>query len=197
MKKIYFLLITIILSGTVFNARAQSGFSDILQTSPENATKLLTAYGQPLFKGFGVGMNSGWTNTAKTKKLLHFELRITATGAFTPVSDKTFDVTKIGLSNGVGPKDPNQTIAPTIGGERGNDGPVMNIYDTHHNKVDEFTLPSGKLPLIPSPQVQLTVGLLQNTDITLRMIPKIDFGGDVGSVSMIGFGLKHDLTQYM
>ncbi len=29
------------------------------------------------------------------------------------------------------------------------------------------------------------------------MIPKIDFCGDVGSVSMIGFGVKHDLTQYM
>ncbi len=39
-----------------------------------------------LFKGFGNGLNGGWTNTAKTKKLLHFELRITATGAFTPAS---------------------------------------------------------------------------------------------------------------
>jgi len=180
-----------------YKAAAQGGFSDIIKVSPGDATKLVQAYGDPLFKGFGVGMNSGWANTAKTKKLLHFELRITASGAFTPASDKSFDVTKIGLSDAVGPKDPNQTIAPTIGGERSNDGPVMNIYDEHHNKVDEFTLPPGKLPVIPSPQVQLTLGLVQNTDITVRAIPKINFGSDVGSVSMIGFGLKHDLTQYM
>src|ERR1700743_1083257 len=197
MKKLYIPLIAFMLLVPAFKATAQGGFSDIIKVSPGDATKLVQAYGDPLFKGFGVGMNSGWTNTAKTKKLLHFELRITATGAFTPVSDKTFDVTKIGLSDGVGPKNSSQTIAPTIGGERGSDGPVMNIYDANHNKVEEFTLPSGKLPLIPSPQVQLTLGLVQNTDITVRAIPKIDFGGDVGSVSMIGFGIKHDLTQYM
>src|ERR1700712_3490475 len=127
MKKIYFLLITIILSGTVFNARAQSGFSDILQTSPENATKLLTAYGQPLFKGFGVGMNSGWANTAKTKKLLHFELRVTATAAFTPPSDQTFDVTKIGLSNNVRPASGQSPIAQTFAGNKDVSGPDMEI----------------------------------------------------------------------
>ncbi len=197
MKKRYTLFITFMLLAPAFKAHAQGGFSDIIKVSPGDATKLIQAYGDPLFKGFGVGMNSGWTNTAKTKKLLHFELRITASGAFTPNSDKSFDVTKLGLSDGVGPKDPNQTIAPTIGGERNNDGPVMNIYDAQHIKVNEFTLPSGKLPVIPSPQVQLTVGLVQNTDVTVRLIPNTKFGTEVGSVNMIGFGLKHDLTQYM
>jgi len=196
MKKIYVILIAALLLTPALCASAQGGFSDIIKVSPGDATKLVQAYGDPLFKGIGVGMNSGWANTAKAKKLLHFDLRFTATGAFTLVQDKTFDVTKIGLSNGVGPTDPNQTITPTIGGERSNDGPSMNIYDANHHKIDEFTLPSSKLPLIPSPQVQLTVGLVKSTDVTMRFIPKIDFGSDVGSVSMIGFGIKHDLTQY-
>jgi len=194
MKKLYFLLTAALLIFLVPGAKAQSGFSDLIKSSPENATKLIGAYGQPLFKGFGVGMNSGWTNTAKTKKLLHFDLRITATAAFTPMADKTFDVTKIGLSSNVTPADPNQTIAQTIGGDKNTNGPTLNINSNGHT-VSQFTLPSGKLPVIPSPQVQLTVGLVQNTDVTLRLIPKISIGS-AGSVSMIGFGVKHDLMQY-
>jgi hypothetical protein len=197
MKKIYPLLLAVGLIFMAMATQAQDGFSDIIRVSPGDATKLINAYGQPLFKGFGVGMNSGWANTAKTKKLLHFDLRITASAAFTPTADKSFDVTKIGLSNNVGPADANNTIAPTIGGERSTDGPVMNIYDEDHNKVSQFTLPSGKLSVIPTPQLQLTVGLVQNTDLTIRAVPKTSFGSDVGSVSMIGFGIKHDLCQYL
>ena len=196
MKKLYPLLLTAILFIAVFKADAQSGFSDIVKVSPADATKLLTAYGEPLFKGFGVGMNGGWANTAKVKKLLHFDLRITASAAFTPQSDKSFDVTKIGLSNGVTPADPNQTIAPTIGGERSTEGPLMNINDQNGNKISSFNLPKGFLPVIPMPQVQLTVGVGARTDLTVRYIPNIKVGNDVGSVNMVGFGLKHDLTRY-
>ena len=99
MKKLYTVFIALLLLSPAFKAKAQGGFSDIIKVSPGDATKLVQAYGDPLFKGFGVGMNSGWANTAKPKKLLHVELRITATAAFTPTSDKTFDVTKIGLSS--------------------------------------------------------------------------------------------------
>jgi hypothetical protein len=195
MKRSCPLLIAIILTITSLRASAQNGFSDLIKSGPGDATKLLNAYAEPLFKGFGAGMNSGWNNTAKTKKLLHFDLRITATGAFIPSSDKTFDVTKIGLSNSIRPNDPSKTITPTIGGDKNITGPTLNVYDNNGKKVDQFNLPSGKLPIIPSPQVQLTVGLLQNTDITVRGIPKTNFGSNVGSVSMIGFGLKHNIMQ--
>ena len=56
-------------------------------------------------------------------------------------------------------------------------------------------MPEGKTSVIPAPQLQLTVGILQNTDVTLRAIPKIKLGDDIGSVSMIGFGIKHDIMQ--
>src|ERR1700761_1790290 len=79
--------------------KAQNGFDQLLKSGPADATKLVDAYGRPLFKGLGLGMNSGWTNTAQTNGLLHFDLRITGTAVFVPQSDKTFDVTKIGLSN--------------------------------------------------------------------------------------------------
>ena len=197
MKKLICLLTLIITLTVVTKVHAQGGFSDVIKVSPADATKLIQAYGEPLFKGFGVGMNSGWTNTAKPKGLLHFEIKFTTTAAFIPTSDQSFNVTKIGLSSGVGPTNANNTIAPTIGGERGSDGPELNIYDANHRVVDQFNLPSGKLPVIPTPQIQATIGLIDGTDLTVRGFPKIDFGGDVGDVSMIGFGLKHDLTHYI
>ena len=195
MKKTITLLTIVTLFAATFKANAQSDLSELIKSGPQDATRLLSAYANPIFKGFGVGMNSGWNNTAKAKKLLHFDLRISATAAFIPQSDKTFDVTKIGLSDKLRPADPQHTIAPTIGGDRNNTGPALDVYDNNGHKVESFTTPSGKLPVIPTPQVQLTIGLIQNTDLTVRGFPKIRLGDDVGSVSMIGFGLKHNLVQ--
>lgn len=195
MKKTLPLLLMIASIGITSKTSAQSGFSDLIKSGPGDATKLVNAYANPLFKGFGVGMNSGWNNTAKAKKLLHFDVRISATGAMIPASDKTFDVTQIGLSNHLRPANPNETMAPTIGGNRSGQGPTLNIYDDQGNKVSQFTTPSGKLSIIPSPQVQITIGLPKNTDITVRGIPSINFGSNAGSVSMIGFGVKHDIIQ--
>jgi len=198
MRKPHPLFIVLVIIFATINAKAQSGFSDLLQTSPANATKLIDAYGQPLFKGIGVGMNSDWTNTAKPLKLLHFDLKIAASAAFTPASDKSFDVTQIGLTNNVRLDPGSQSpITPTIGGERNNNGPQLGIYDNNNRKLGDFTMPSGKLPVIPAPQLQLTVGLIHSTDLTIRAIPSISVGSDVGSVSMIGFGLKHSISQYI
>ncbi|MDO3641583.1 DUF6588 family protein [Mucilaginibacter sp. L3T2-6] len=194
MKKSYLFTFFIALLLAALRAGAQDSFSGLIKSSPEDATKLLNAYAMPMFRGLGIDQNSGWTNTAKTKGLLKFDLRITASATFISSADKTFDVTKIGLSNHVRPANPNEIIAPTFGGKK-NDGPLMNIYDDNGQKVGEFNTPAGVLSVIPAPQVQVTVGIIQNTDVTLRAIPKVSAGSDVGSISMIGFGIKHDIMQ--
>jgi hypothetical protein len=174
-----------------YRVSAQNGYSALIKSGPGDATKLIDAYAQPIFKGFGVGMNSGWSNTAKTKKTLKFDLRISASVAFVPSSEKNFDVTALGLSNNVRVKPGSSNFTPTIGG--GNNPTTLETFDDNGNKVDEFVLPTGKTSVIPAPQIQVTVGLIQNTDLTLRAIPKINFGNDVGSVSMIGLGVKHNI----
>jgi hypothetical protein len=176
--------------------KAQSGFDQLLKSGPADATKLVDAYGRPLFKGLGLGMNSGWTNTAETNGLLHFDLRITATAVFVPQSDRNFDVTKIGLSNTIRPDNPLNILAPTFSGNTKTNGPLMNIYDNDGNKVTSFNLPGGQLSsVVPAPQLQLTVGLIKNTDVTIRAIPKVKVSDDIGSVSMIGFGIKHNIMR--
>jgi hypothetical protein len=185
------LCITLKANAQTNNNNTGDNFSSLIKSAPGDATKLINAYGQPLFKGIGAGMNSGWNNTAKTKKLFHFDLRISATGALAPSADKTLDVTKLGLVN-VRPADPNQTITPTIVGAK-TQGPALDIY-SNGKQVDEFNMPKGALSVVPSPQIQLTVGLLKNTDVTIRGVPNISFGNS-GSISMIGFGVKHDIIQ--
>jgi hypothetical protein len=196
MKKLYSLITLVILLTVAFKASAQDdGFSQLIKSNAGDATKLLHAYGEPMFKGFGTGLNSGWNNTAKTKKFLHFELRITATAAQVPTSQRSFDVTQIGLSNHVTPNDPAQKIAPTFGGKSDVDGPTMRINDDNGNKITTFKMPSGVFNYVPAPNIQLTVGLVHNTDITLRTTPTIHISDDAGSVSMFGIGIKHDLIQ--
>ncbi|HWZ14172.1 MAG TPA: DUF6588 family protein [Mucilaginibacter sp.] len=197
MKKPYSLLTVAILILTVFTARAQSsnggGFDQLIKSSPADVTRLFQAYAEPLFKGFGTGLNSGWNNTAKTKKFLHFDLRITANLAMVPDADKSFDVTKIGLSSHVTPADPSNVIAPTFGGAK-NDGPIMNINDDNGKKINQFTMPKGQSQYIPAPNIQLTFGIFKNTDITVRTSPDINLGSN-GTIGMLGFGIKHDLIQ--
>ena len=174
--------------------QAQDYISALVKSGPGDATKLANAYLEPLFKGFGNGINSGWNNTGKTKDLLGFDLRVSASAVFIPTSDKTFDITKIGLSNNVRPADPSRTIAPTIGGS-GATAPQISVYDDNNQKLETFTLPSGVLSVIPAPQIQLTAGLVYHTEATLRYMPSVSFGSNIGSVSMIGFGVKHNILQ--
>jgi len=196
MKKFYFLLSIVILMAMVSGANAQGDFSSLIKSNAADATILLDHYAQPLFKGFGTGLNSGWNNTAKTKKFLHIDLRISAAVAIVPTSDQSFDVTKIGLSSNlrVDPSSPT-TIAPTFGGSKSDATPLMDIYANGTNTGKTFSMPSGIIKYIPAPNVQLTIGLIKNTDLTVRATPSISIGTNGGSVQMLGFGLKHNIME--
>jgi len=204
MKKFYALITTIILIFIVTVANAQYGngngngngsgnsFGQLIKSSPADATLLFQNYAEPMFKGFGIGLNSGWNNTAKTKKLLHFDLRITANVAQIPNSDQSFDVTKIGLSSNLTVDKNNSptNIAPTFGGSKNGPTPLMDIGTTGKT----FSMPNGIIQYVPAPNIQLTIGLVHNTDITIRATPTIKIGSS-GSVGIIGFGIKHDIIQ--
>jgi hypothetical protein len=209
MKRLYTLITSIILFIMVSVANAQNGngggnggngagssFGQLIKSSPADATLLFENYAEPFFKGLGTGLNSGWNNTAKTKKLLHFDLRITANVAEVPAGAQSFDVTKIGLSNHLQVSDTSKTnIAPTFGGSKNAPTPTMNIIDNNGKTIGTFNMPNGVIKYIPAPDIQLTIGLVHNTDITIRTTPTINIGSNSGSVGEIGFGIKHDIIQ--
>ena len=194
MKKLYFLITLVILSTATFKANAQDdGISDLFKGGPEDVNKLINAYASPLFKGFGNSLNGGWTNTAKTLAPLKFNLRISATASIISDADKTFNISSLGLKNITPTGSP---IAPTFGGDE-NLSTGIRFTDPVTGGTFTTTLPKGVTQYVPAPQVQLTVGIIKNTDVTLRLIPTTKITDDVGSIGMFGFGVKHSLTQYL
>ncbi|WP_448698749.1 DUF6588 family protein [Mucilaginibacter sp. AW1-3] len=197
MKKIFTLILfTAFVS---FKASAQNDdISGIFKGNSDDVNKLLNAYTLPLFKGFGNSLNGGWANTASTQKFLHFDIRISASASLVPQSDKTFDIAALGLSSSVKATDPNKTITPTFGGDTGN-GQSITVSDPAHpndpNYQYKTTLPGGVISYIPAPQLQLTIGLIKNTDVSLRLIPTTKLGDDFGSVGSFGIGFKHNIAQ--
>jgi len=193
-KVIFFLAGAFTLSP--FIAFSQSDIGDLFKSGPQDAQKLVGAYISPLFKGLGTGLNSGWTNTAKAKKPFRFDLRIIGTMAFVPNMDKAYDVNQLGLEN-IRPADPHKSVGPTIFGEK-KDGPLMEIYDRNFPDPDPatFNLPKGiGLNYVPSPQVQLTLGLLKYVDVSLRLVPDIKI--EDGKLNMFGAGAKIELLPIL
>lgn len=179
-----------VLSAFLFssNLKAQDDVGELFKSGPADATKLVNAYMSPLFRGLGVGLNSGWTNTAKTKNTLRFDLRITATAAFVPSSDQTYDVRNLGLQN-IRPDNANVTTGPTAMGDDA-EGALMRLYANGTPTSETFRLPQGSgIHFVPAPQVQLTVGLPKNIDISLRYMPDTKLG-DFGTIGLYGVGAK-------
>ena len=192
MKRIFRIKLAFAFLFTLNSAQlfAQSDVSELIKSSPADATKLAQAYLKPLFKGLGVGLNTGWNNTAHSKNLLRFDLRFGLTGAIVPQKDETFDVSKIGLSSNVRPTTPGQVVTPTFGGPS-NNGIQLSVYDASNRLLETFRMPQGTgIGLVPAPQLQGSIGLPRGLEFTLRAMPKVNIGNDIGAIGMFGGGLK-------
>ena len=174
---------------------AQNGIQDLFKSSPSDVTKLTSAYISPVLKGFSNGVNGGWTNTARTLKPLRFCIRVSVSGSVVSDADKSFDVTKIGLSSAIKPSSVSQNITPTFAGNTERGSQITITDPTQAGNKFTTSLPAGIYDIIPTPQAQLSVGLFANTDISLRITPTINGGPSVGSVKMFGIGLKHNFAK--
>jgi len=172
---------------------AQQNVGDLFKSGPADATKLVNAYFDPLYKGLGIGLTDGWTNTAQSKGLFKFDVRFSVSGAFVPQASRSYDVNTLGLNN-IRPAVGSSSIGPTAFGSDELGG-KMQIYTSNGIPTTSFfNLPKGLgFHVVPAVQLQATVGLPKNIDVTLRAMPKIKLGSDLGSLSMIGFGAKVEL----
>lgn len=195
MKKCYALkvLCALFLLTVAQKANAQQDVGDLFVGGPADATKLVNAYFDPLYKGLGLGLTDGWSNTAQSKGFLKFDVRVSASGAFVPQSGRSYDVNTLGLSN-IKPALGASSIGPTAFGDD-HEGGKMEVYTSNGIPTGKFfNLPQGVgFHVVPSAQIQATLGLPKNIDVTLRAMPKIKLGDDLGSLSMIGFGAKIEL----
>jgi len=188
------LIIAIICFTTPANAQLLDGLETVL-LAKEDAQKLLQGYTNPLAKSFIYGLNTGWAHTAKTHKQLGFDLTFGVGASMVSDADLSFNPKSLRYAESVGE-------LPTIFSDS-NSVPI-DVLIPANSETDELRatleFPGGVgdiLPIsgVPVPTLQASVGAVLNTDIIVRYVPETNIEGT--SVSLQGFGLKHDLTQYL
>ncbi|TYP95051.1 hypothetical protein LX73_0346 [Fodinibius salinus] len=203
MKKLFQTFIVLLVLGFSANtAKAQLGdVSQILQSGINDANILVEEYLKPFGNGSGAGLNTGWTNTAKTHSKFGFDITLSSGLAVVPGADKTFDVTQIGLQElelqnaGANP------IAQTISGSDASGPTLASFDDVDSDGIQEelfnFDLPGGTgFGYVPAPELKAGLGLIKDTEIMLRYIPEFEVQ-DYGSFKQFGFGVKHGLNQWL
>lgn len=186
-------------------ANAQNDIDVYLEAGLEDAKILTESYVSPVMKGFGYGINNGWYNTAKAHKSLGFDLTFTAHMVFVPKSSEFFNFDESKFNN-LRLADGQSDQLPTAFGPDV-EGPELEILGEPESNGDQAVVGSfnaiGGLGLkeeighniVPVPMVQLGVGIIKNTDLKLRFIPKIDMGD--AEVSLWGVGVMHDVKQWI
>ncbi|RAV30888.1 hypothetical protein DN748_01120 [Sinomicrobium soli] len=173
---------------------AQDGFESIIAAGEKDANTLMGAYIAPAMEGLVYAANGGWATTAKTHKTLGFDITIAANAAMVPRSNRLFRISELAFENRItGTPD----MTPTVAGDAEPSMVEVELRDT--GETVSFTMPEGigeDVPMnaIPAPAVQLGVGIVKNTDLMLRFVPRV--GSDDVRGQLFGLGIKHDLMQY-
>jgi hypothetical protein len=177
-----------------------SDLGNLVSSGTTDATKLFQAYLEPLGKGLGASFSGGWYNTAKPHKLGGFDLTLSVNMSITPSSDRSFDLSKIGLTNNsTAVASFSENMAPTFSGKR-ESGPTITYTEKisgSNNTIASYKTPQGTgLTFFPTPMVQFGLGLIKGTEVMVRYMPTVKIG-DFGKLGLWGVGLKHNIDQWI
>jgi len=171
----------------------------------ENAVSYLS----PLLSGLGADLNSGIYHSADLHDILGFDVGVKLSAVLTNDADKTFDfvlpdqIVYSGLTLRAG-IDYDKVIpeSPTALGETtGREVKIKAGRPFAGQTI--FTTPQGfNLKGVPLIVPQAAIGLPLGFEVIGRFIPTVtlppsSFGDPVGKVNFIGFGLRHDIDQYI
>lgn len=191
LRKSLVVILALMVSHSVFS---QEPLRDFFQAGKGDAEILTKAYLQPYGEMLGTSLNAGWYNNAKVHKFGGFDVTFSVMNAVAPSSATSFDVNALGLENFSAT---GNSVAPTVAGEMSESSRPELQPNVQGGEYAAFKMPNGsgndKLPI---PMLQAAVGLPFNTEIMARVVPKMSFG-DAGKVSVLGFGLKHSLKNYI
>ncbi len=203
-RKIFLVIIGL---GVAFTSYSQTdAINDILETGQKDASRLAEYYFKPFFDGYGYGFSNGWYNTAKPHKPLGFDFNISMNVARVPdkarfftIVESEYDVLQLA--------DPNDNQANTLFGPE-EKGPTLTYSHTMNGYTFQGSFDSWQgidlkknigMNAVPAPTIQAGIGLIKNTDLIVRYIPNIknDINDGSNKVGMFGFGLKHDIKQWI
>jgi hypothetical protein len=181
-----------------------SQLGTLMTGGTKDATLILQEYLKPFGNSLGANLSAGWYNTAKVHKLLGVDLTFSLSIGLVPSGDKTFDPTKI-LAGTALPANvsrvitPANGLAPTIAGKNSS-GPSLGYYYTvgaNTFPIASYSTPKGLgVGFIPSPMLQLSIGLIKETSLSFRYVPTTKIG-NVGQIGLWGIGIQHGLKQWI
>ena len=201
-----FLKIILVLSFSMLAftpAKAQvNDVGELLRGGINDSNLLLENYLKPYTNGFGADLNTGWNNSARPYRTLGFDIKVSAALAFVPARDEFFDVALLEPQFQELELFSTSGITPTIAGGDVTGAQLGRMYQNPITQQQEelfsFNLPNGTgFPFVPAPMIQGTVGLISDTDVSLRVVPSVTAANVDGQVSLYGFGVKHGLNQWI
>jgi len=149
----------------------------------------------PLMKGAIYSSNGGWFNSAKVHKKLGVDLSLRLNASFVPSADQVFSISNLEYITS------EANDLPTIIGSSRQEELIVTIPPDGILPEMKTTIKSpkgikSKLPLgaVPSPVLQLAIGIPFDTEVILRYSPEYHRKGI--DMSFKGLGIKHNLLQY-
>lgn len=181
---------------------SQIDLESILEGGTSDAQTLLRGYVSPFAKGFGNGINGGWYTTARSHKFLGIDIAIIANAALVPTSEETFTFNNSDYSSNLQLDSGTTAELPTIFGSQDlDDRPLLAFSDGNGNSISTSALPGSGLKeaigynVMPSAMVQAGIGLFKKTDLIIRFVPQQS--AEEYEFSTFGFGIKHDIKQWI
>lgn len=189
---------------------------DLVDNYVDGITKDLNEYMgnfmNPMLKGLGYGFNNGWYNTARPHKSLGFDLTFSVNAAYVPTVDQTFkfipeNYEVLDLYFDETDQEKYGDEFPTVMGDstsywitsylqKGIVGsPTVSIGVL--NGIQQQLRDNGiKSAAVPSPIIQLGVGIFKGTEIKVRWVPTIENSEDV-EYKYFGLGVMHNVSQWV
>jgi len=169
-------------------------FKNYLLLGIEGAEELTELYLGPLSDGVMYGLTGGWYHTAEVKEKWRVELSLIANGSFVP-SERLNKNVNIGSIENLEVLGGGENIAlPTI---LGSTNSSVTLVATVNDEEFQFEAPTGlgllNLNLLPTAFLQAGIGLPLASEFSFRYFPKLNI--DDASLGVVGFGLKHELSQ--
>ncbi len=179
-------------------ASSQTDIDRILEIGIPNALRFSGDYFVPVGESIVNNASNGWYNTAKTKKLWHFEVGFVGNLAFVRKEKQSFILNTADYSN-VTFRDgsTSQQVTNAFGSNQQNISVIINQGEISELEV---TLPDGlggaETNLLPAGFLQASLGLIKSTEIKARFLPRIKAVEET-EISLYGVAFQHEFTDWV
>ncbi len=179
-------------------ASSQTDIDQILEIGIANAQRFSADYFVPAGESLVNNMSNAWYNTAKTKKLWHFEVGIVGNLSFVREEKQSFilntaDYIDISFRDG----STSQQAPNAFGVNQGDITVVINVGQADELEV---VLPDGigssAINSIPAGFIQGSLGLIKSTEIKVRFLPRIKAVEDA-EIQLYGVAFQHEFTDWV